>query len=648
MLEGLAGSVLKLNPAESGKRLKDLLFSDARMITRGADELQAHYTTGEIVMRIWREHLRPRFGLLVLASIAMILTAATTGAIPFLIQTTADDVFVAKNQQMIYWVTAGIVAVTIVKAISEYVADVTVAYLGHRFIADLRIDMFAKLARADLSFIQTVHSGRLLSGFLNDANLVRQTASRSIVTLGENYLKVIILVATMFYMDARFAVMILFFMPLAWFLLGRQRRKMRKSTTKSLQETGDLSALITQTLRGMRVVRAYRQEPREEARAANAINRALEFTMRGTRARALSSPSVELLTGFGFALAIYFAGTKGIRGDLTLGQFMGFMTSALLLYGPLKSAATLQTSLQEGVAAASRVFGIVDRQTRLFEAADAKPLVLKRGAIDFDEVSFAYDPETVVLKGVSLTVPPGRTVALVGPSGSGKSTLVNLTLRFFDPDRGKVLIDGQDIAGVTIASLRDAIGLVTQDPVLFDDTIRANIAYGTKPEDEAQVIAAAKAAAAHDFIMALPKGYDTRVGEAGSLLSGGERQRIAIARAVYKDAPILLLDEPTSSLDSEAEAKVQTALEGLMRGRTVLMIAHRLSTVKKADLICVLDQGRIVEIGRHEELVAKGGLYTRLHRTQFGIAGTYVAPIDGSEDAVVEDAAAEAVAVAGN
>ncbi|MGZ5849171.1 MAG: ABC transporter permease, partial [Methyloceanibacter sp.] len=309
--------------------MKDQLFSDASGITRGADELQAHYATREVLSRIWREHLHPRLGLLLLASLAMILTAATTGAIPFLIQTTADDVFVAKNQTMIYWVTAGIVVVTIIKAISEYVADVTVAYLGNRFIADLRISMFAKLARADLSYIQMVHSGRLLSGFLNDANLLRATASRSLVTLGENYLKVIILIGTMFYMDARFAAMILIFMPFAWFLLGNQRRKMRKSTTKSLQETGDLSALITQTLRGMRVVRAYRQEDREEERAVTAINRALEFTMRGTRARALSSPSIELLTGLGFALAIYFAGTKGVRGDLTLGHFMGFMTAAL-------------------------------------------------------------------------------------------------------------------------------------------------------------------------------------------------------------------------------------------------------------------------------------------------------------------------------
>jgi len=617
--------------------LKDRLFSDADAITRSADELQVEYTTGEIVTRIWREHLKPRFGLLALAASAMLLTAATTGAIPFLIQRTADDVFVAKNEQMVYWVTAAIVVVTIVKAIAEYIADVTVAYLGHRFIADLRIQMFAKLARADLNWIQTVHSGRLLSGFLNDAMLIRQTASRSLVTLGENYLKVIILIGAMFYMDARFSVLILIFMPLAWFMLSRQRRKMRKSTTKSLQETGDLSALITQTLRGMRIVRAYRQEDREEARAASAINRALEFTMRGTRARAMSSPSIELLTGFGFALAIYFAGTKGVRGDLTLGHFMGFMTAALLIYAPLKGAATLQTQLQEGIAAASRVLGIVDRQVRLLEAPDAKPLALDRGEIEFRNVSFAYEPENAVLKGVGLIVPPGRTVALVGPSGSGKSTLVNLTLRFFDPDRGKVLIDGQDIKDVTVNSLRDAIALVTQDPVLFDDTIRSNIAYGAKPVDEGQVIAAAKAAAAHDFIMGLPKGYDTRVGEAGGLLSGGERQRIAIARAIYKDAPILLLDEPTSSLDSESEAKVQAALEVLMRGRTVLMIAHRLSTVKKADLICVLDQGRIIETGRHDELVAKGGLYTRLHRTQFGIAGGYTAapPGEPGQEAVV-------------
>jgi subfamily B ATP-binding cassette protein MsbA len=606
--------------------LRNQLFSDARGVNRRPDELQTHYSTSVVLLRIWREHLRPRIRLLLLASVAMILTAAATGAIPFLIQKTADDMFVAKNQMMIYWVTAAIVVVSIVKAVAEYIADVTAMYLGHRLIADLRIEMFARISRADLSYIEMVHSGRLLSSFLNDANLLRGTASRSIITLGENCLKVIALIGAMFYMDAHLAALILFFMPLASIVLSRQRRKMRKATTRSLQETGDLSALVTQTLRGMRVVRAYRQENKEIVRATNAINRALEFTMRGTRARALSSPSMELLTGLGFAFAIYFAGTMGVRGDLTLGHFMAFMTSALLLYGPLKSAATLQTQLQEGVAAASRVFGIVDIRATLKDAPDAKPLEAGKGEIAFEDVTFAYRPGHPVLKGVSFIVPPGRMVALVGRSGSGKSTLVNLILRFFNPQTGKVMIDGQDIAGVTAASLRDAVALVTQDPVLFDDTIRTNIAYGVIPLDQARVIAAAKSAAAHEFITSLPKGYDTRVGEAGGLLSGGERQRIAIARAIYKNAPILLLDEPTSSLDSEAEAKVQAALEELMRGRTVLMIAHRLSTVKRADLICVLDQGRIVEAGRHDELVSKDGLYARLQLTQLGISGAFAAP----------------------
>lgn len=602
--------------------MKDNVFIDARVAARGTDELAGHrYTTTEIVKRIWQEHLRPHKALLACGAVAMLLTAATTGAIPFVIQRTADEIFVNKNADVVLYITIAIVVITVVKAISEYVADVTVGYLGHRFIADLRLQMFNKLAEADLSWIQTVHSGRILSGFLNDATLIRATASRTIVTLFENAFKVVILVGSMFYMAPRLSMLMLIFMPFAWFMLSRQRRKMRKSTTKSLQETGDLSALVTQTLQGMRVVRAYKQEAQEEQRASLAINRALEFTMRGMRARALSSPAMELIVGLGFAAAVYVAGIHGVRGEATLGHFMGFTTAALLIYGPLKSLATLQTQLQEGVAAASRVFGIVDRESKLVEAANAKPLELTEGKVEFRDVGFYYDPENVVLEGVTLTVPPGKTVALVGPSGSGKSTLVNLALRFFDPQEGAVLIDGQDIKDVTVSSLRDAIGLVTQDPVLFDDTIRANIAYGAKPLVEEEVVAAAKAAAAHDFIVGLPRGYDTRVGEAGTLLSGGERQRIAIARAIYKDAPILMLDEPTSSLDSESEAKVQAALEKLMQGRSVLMIAHRLSTVKKADLICVLDKGRIVETGRHDELVSRGGLYTRLHRTQFGIAG---------------------------
>ncbi len=598
--------------------MRDQLFSESRDVKRKDDGLQSTYTTEMVVRRIWDEHLRPRIRLVILAVIAMALAAATTGAVPFLIQMAADDVFVARNPDMLMTITAGIVIVTVLKAIAEYVAGVSVGYLGHRFIADLRIAMFARISSADLSWVQSVHSGRLIAGFLNDAALIRQTASRAIVALVENSLKVVILVGVMMWMDLRFSGIILVFMPIGIILLGRQRKKMRKSTTKSLQETGDLSALISQTLRGMRVVRAYRREDFEVARASKAINRTLEFTMRGARARAASGPAVEVLVGCGFALAVYVVGQKGLTGAVSLGHFMGFMTSALLLYQPLKSVATLQTAIQEGVAAASRVFGIIDQERDLKEIPNAPPLALDAGTIKFENVSFAYEADKPVLHDVSLTVPAGKTVALVGTSGAGKSTLINLALRFYDPQEGRVTVDGQDISEVTIASLRDSVALVTQEPVLFDDTISANIAYGSDVSTDSAIVSAAKAAAADAFISRLPNGYDTKAGEAGNILSGGEKQRIAIARALFKDAPILLLDEPTSSLDSQAEAQVQNALEKLMRGRTVLVIAHRLSTVKQADIICVIDNGRIVERGRHDELVAAGGLYAELYRTQLG------------------------------
>lgn len=617
--------------------MKDQLFADIRSVRRSADKLHVTYTTRQVVGRIWRDHLRPRIGLLVLSGIAMAISAIMTGAIPFLIQKMADDVFVAKKAEVIHWVAIGVVVVTIVRALSEYVANITVQYLGHRFIADVRIEMFEKIAHADLSWIQKIHSGRLLSSFLNDVSLIRQAASRTVVAFGENLFKVIVLVATMFYMDFRFSLLILCFMPIGLVVLGRQRRKMRKSTSKSLEETGDLSALIAQTLRGMRVVRAYGQEGRELDRATRTINRGLEFTMRGSRAQAMSSPAVEVLVGSGFALAIYFGGLKGLQGATTIGHFMGFMTAALLIYQPIKGLGQIQTQLQEGVAAASRVFGIVDKQPKLVSAPDAKPLDVTAGELSFENVSFSYEAEQSVLRGVDLRVPAGATVALVGPSGAGKTTLINLALRFFDPVSGRVTIDGQDISTATLESVRDATALVTQDPVLFDDTILANIAYGRRAIDKDAAIAAAKAAAAHDFIMALPHGYDTRAGEAGMTLSGGERQRIAIARAIYKDAPILLLDEPTSSLDSEAEHIVREALEVLMEHRTVLTIAHRLSTVRRADLICVLDRGRIVETGRHDDLVARGGLYTRLHRKQFGLTAS-----DGAEPNLAPPAAAVA------
>lgn len=597
--------------------MKDSLFRDARQIDREDDHLQKNYSTREIVERVWRENLYPRRKLLALALTSMIFAAITTGAMVPAIKFAIDDIFVARKMEFVYYLAGATFVITLIKTVSEYVSKLTMGYLGNRFIADLRIALFKKLTYADMEWIEGTHSGLFLSNFLNDTNYIRDTASRVVIALGENLSKAVVLALAMIWLDPLMSMIILLSMPPAIFFMNRQRGEMHQATKKTLQETGILSKLITQTLRSIRVVRAYGQEKREIERATNTIERALEYTMRSLRTRTKSGPVVELLAGIGFSGAILFAGFEGAEGRMTIGEFSAFLAAAMLLYQPLKALAQLQVSLQEGVAASGRVFGIIDQPQQMLEAHDAKELVLSKGAIRFEGLDFSYDDDHPVLNNFTLDIQPGTSVALVGPSGAGKSTILNLMLRFFAPGKGRILIDGQDISGVKLDSLRSQIALVTQDPILFDDTLEANIAYGAEKIDRDKVVEAAKASAAHDFITAFPEGYLSGAGEAGNNLSGGERQRVAIARALMHDAPILLLDEPTSALDSHAEEKVQQALSTLMKGRTVLMIAHRLSTVKDADMICVLDKGRIVEQGTHDELVASSGLYSELYKTQF-------------------------------
>jgi ATP-binding cassette, subfamily B, bacterial MsbA len=597
--------------------VKDSLFKDARHIDREDDDLQRTYTTREIVARVWKESLYPRRKLLALALVSMLFAAATTGLMVPAIKFAIDDIFVARNMEFVYYLAGGTFLITLIKTVSEYISKLTMGYLGNRFIADIRIALYKKLTYADMEWIEDTHSGLFLSNFLNDTNYIRDTASRVIIALGENFTKAIFLALAMIWLDPLMSMIILLSMPPAIFFMNRQRGEMHKATKQTLQETGNLSKLITQTLRSMRVVRAYGQEEREISRAKDTIERALEFSMRSLRTRAKSGPVVEMLAGIGFSGAILFAGVEGAEGRMTIGEFSAFLAAAMLLYQPLKAMAQLQVSLQEGVAASGRVFGIIDQPQKMLEPADAMELDLGKGAISFRNVDFAYDEKNLVLKDFTLDIPAGKSVALVGPSGAGKSTILNLVLRFFAPGKGQILIDGQDISGLKLNSLRKHIALVTQDPILFDDSLEANIAYGAGEIKRDKVIEAAKAAAAHDFIMGFPDDYQSGAGEAGNNLSGGERQRIAIARAFMHDAPILLLDEPTSALDSQAEEKVRKALSTLMKGRTVLMIAHRLSTVKDADVICVLDKGRIVEQGAHDELVASNGLYSQLYKTQF-------------------------------
>lgn len=596
------------------------LLAPARF-SRGVDALDSvEFTPGDLVTRIAKTYLKPLWKYLVIALAAMVFMAATTGALPFMMQQVIDKVFVAKDQSLLYILPLVVMGIMILRAGGEYVSRISMAKISNEVVGALRMDMFQSLTRADIGYLEAMHSGRFVSAFMTDVNMVNDAAAGTMTSLVKNGLTAIFLVGAMFVLDWFLALLVLIGAPFAIYFMGRQRTKIRKSTRGMLRETGDLSSIVGQMLRGVRIIKAYGQEDVEQARFSHSVRRIITHLMRKARAQSAMGPVTEALTGVGFAAAILYGGWQGINGNLSLGSFSGFMTAAMLAYQPLKALAALQGQLTQGTEAAKRIFTLIDHSPRINDDKSAGPISITRGEITFENVSYAYDDQNLVLQDFSLTIPAGKKVALVGPSGSGKTTLMNLTMRFFDPVKGRVLIDGQDISEKSISSVRAATALLTQDPILFDDTVRANIEYGMSDVSEEQLRDAAKAAAAHDFIEELPHGYDTNVGEAGSLLSGGQRQRVAIARALLKSAPVLLLDEPTSALDPSSEVKIQKALETLFVGRTVLMIAHRLTTVRDADLICVLDKGRLVESGTHDELIARDGLYAAFCESQFNEA----------------------------
>jgi subfamily B ATP-binding cassette protein MsbA len=569
-----------------------------------------------VIRRLFREFIWPRRLMVLRSALTMLFVAATTGALPFLMQTAADEVFIAKNSTMLYGLPFIVVVVMATRSLAEYFSRMTEARISGEIVAELRAKLFKRLANADISFLQNTHSARFVSVFAADTTVVNSAASQTITAIARNALQSAFLVGAMLWMDWVLGLLVMVSLPVSLVLMRRQRKTLSKSVKKTLSGAGDISRIVAQMLQGIRVVKAYGQEDFEEKRALRIIEATRDAGIKTQKTRARTGPFTEGLSGVGFAAAIFYGGWRGIHGTLTLGEFTGFMAAAMLIYAPLKQLANLQNVMMEGLIAARRVFAILDEMPQVAEPDGAPDLSVGGGAITFENVTFSYDADTVVLSDVSLTITAGQKVAFVGPSGAGKSTLINLVLRFYDPQSGRILIDGQDIRAANLASVRAASALLTQDPVLFDDTVGANIAYGSPGAGAAAIEAAARAADAHDFIAELPEGYDTEVGEAGSLLSGGQKQRIAIARAMLRGAPILLLDEPTSALDANSEAHVQAALDSLFAGRTVLMIAHRLSTVRKADLIVVLDHGQIVESGTHEELQQRGGLYAHLHRTQ--------------------------------
>ncbi len=570
-----------------------------------------------LVRRLLAEHVRPHLGTLVIAALSMAVVAAATAGNAWLLKPILDGLFGQGNPDWLYLIPAMVIGVAVIKGFAGYLEGSLMGGFGERIIADTQVRMYAKLMHADLAWLHQVHSGKLIASFLYDAHLLREAVGKALTGIVKDSLSLFFLAVVMFMQYWQLSLIVCVVFPLVAIFSRRLGKKTRKGSKRSQEETGKLTTILSETFDGARMVKAYGMEERETERARQSVEQRLTHAMRVIRARAAASPSTEALGGIAIGLVAFIGGQQIIAGTTTPGTLGSFIAAVLMAYQPLKSLSTLNVSLQEGLAAAERVFAVLDQEATIRDAADAKTLTVQGGEIRFQQVSFAYDPEHPALRDVTLQVPAGKKAALVGASGAGKSTILNLIPRFYDASAGQVLIDGQDVRGVTLGSLRGSIALVSQELTLFDDTVRANIAYGRAGATQAEIEAAANAAAAHDFIKALPQGYDTLVGENGVKLSGGQRQRIAIARAMLRDAPILLLDEATSALDSESERLIQEALRRLMRGRTTLVIAHRLSTVIDADIIFVLDRGQLVEQGSHAELLGKGGVYARLYATQF-------------------------------
>ncbi len=574
-------------------------------------------STRALMGRLWRESVNRYWRWLAMAVCFMAIMAISTAFSAWLMKPVINHVIIARNKDFLWLISGAILATFAIKGLAGYAQSSLMAKVGLKVIADNQNRLFAHLARMDLAFFHEYASGKLISRFTIDINNMRVAVSNAITGFGKDFLTLLFLIITMFMMNFELAVISFFIFPIAVFPIIRLGKRMRRVTANTQEEMGLLTALLNQTFQGIRVVKSYHMEEHEKGRIAEIVERIFQLTFKAARTRALSSPIMETLGGLAIAVVIVFGGHQIIARESDPGSLIAFITAFLLAYEPMKRLANLNASLQEGLAGAQRLFEMLDRQPDIHEKPAAIDLIVKGGGIRLEDVHFAYVPGTPALDGVSLEVPTNKRVALVGPSGAGKSTIFNLIPRFYDADSGRVLIDGADVSTTTFASLYSNIALVSKEIILFDDTVRANIAYGRAGASEEEIVDAARHAAAHPFITDLPQGYDTMVGEQGVKLSGGQRQRLAIARAMLKDAPILLLDEATSSLDTESERQVQVALGKLMSGRTTLVIAHRLSTVVDADLIYMIDQGKVVEMGSHTELIARGGAYARLYALQF-------------------------------
>jgi subfamily B ATP-binding cassette protein MsbA len=564
------------------------------------------------------QYLRPYWMRLIAAAVCSGLLAALTGAYAWLVRPALDEIFINRNPTWLILLPVALMAVSVLKGFASYGQTYLMAYVGSRVVTDIRQRLFSHLMRLPVGFHLKNPSGRMMSRVLNDVGLIHNAVSGVVKDFFQQSLTFLVLLGVVFYQNWQLTLLSSVVIPLSIYPMVRLGNRLRRIAKIGQERTADMAIALQETLTGIRIVKGFTQESAEDRRFARYNEAYFRAGMKSTQVSAITSPVLEAIGVIGVAGIIWYGGSEVIRGTMTPGTFFSFLTAVFLMYSPIKRLASSNNIIQQALSAAERVFAVLDVETEAATDTGVQGLDGVRTSIELRRVSFRYDGvETWALRDISLTVRAGEVLALVGSSGAGKTTLVNLIPRFYDPTEGAILIDNVDIREIRLAALRRQIGIVSQETLLFDDTVRNNIAYGKDEIDDEAIIEAARAAYAHEFIMKMPNGYDTLIGENGVKLSGGERQRLAIARALLRNPPILILDEATSSLDTESERMVQMALANLMKDRTTFVIAHRLSTVQRADRIVVLAGGRVVEIGRHDDLLARGGTYQRLYQMQF-------------------------------
>ncbi|MCP4104875.1 MAG: ABC transporter ATP-binding protein [Desulfobacteraceae bacterium] len=554
---------------------------------------------------------------LFLAMGCMLVVAASTSATAFLIKPVLDDIFFKKDIVMLKVIPLAVILIYFLRGIGYYGQEYLMNYVGEGIIRQLRNNLYDRIQDLPLSFFQKEKTGVLISRITNDVNIIKTMVSTAVTGSLRDVFTIVGLTIVIFYRDWKMALFSMIILPVAFFPIVEFGRRVRRISTGCQEAMADLSSFLHETFVGNKIVKAFSMESHEKKRFSEKTLSLFKLEIKAVKAKSLSSPVMEFLGGVGIAFVIWYGGSRVVNGVSTAGTFFSFMAAVLMLYDPVKKLSNLNNAVQQGLAAADRVFDVIESESDIKE--DPNPVIIQDGShrVTFNDVFLKYDDETDVLKNISLDVGTGEILALVGMSGGGKTSLVNLIPRFYDVSKGSILIDGTDIRKASIDSLRSQIAIVTQDTILFNDTIRNNIAYGNMNASDEAIENAAKAAYAYEFIQSFPDKFDTVIGELGGRLSGGEKQRICIARALLKDAPILILDEATSALDTESEMLVQKALENLMKGRTTFVIAHRLSTISYAHRIIVIVGGRIIEQGKHDELIAIGGEYSKLYQMQF-------------------------------